>query len=92
MKKVKITAKSGEIELAMAKAGLTGKKLSEATKIDQSYLISMFRGQRHPLPTTAKRIADALGVATEQIFTYEIDGEYVRPEQVGGVQVVCDDE
>ena len=63
-----ITAKCDALQERMIKAGFTGAGLAKATGISQGYVSQMMNSKRSILPTTAKKIIEALRCDFDDIF------------------------
>ena len=67
-----IKTKRTELLQAMARNGFTGKGLAKASGISQCYVVQILAGRRNVLPTTAKKICNALGCNFDELFTAEV--------------------
>lgn len=65
---LQITVKTKELQTVRAVKGLTLTELARKADVSQSILSYLEAGKKHPRPTTAKKICDALEVDFGSIF------------------------
>lgn len=63
----------GKFKEAREKANMTQEELADAVGTSKSYIWQIETGKREPRVTFAMKIAEALGVAVEDMFDTETD-------------------